>query len=99
MKRATGNALLGFFGCAIVMKNDMNLQERVAAHQWIVNHPEVVEKHIGEWIAVTPSGLLTSNASLQKVSDVLEAKKTKALLFRVPDPNVVYLLGGQSPNG
>ena len=57
----------------------MQLQEE---HQWIVQHSRELEKHRGEWIAVTKTGIVASCSD--KDLKQIHKKFPKALFFLVP---------------
>ncbi len=60
-------------------------------HVWLVEHPEVLEKHVGQWIAVKDGRVLAAGRDFRRVA--AEAKKIAAdpLFQKVPEPaDLVY---------
>lgn len=58
---------------------------------WLVEHPEVLERYVGQWIAVKDGRVIASGKEFGRVAS--EAKKVASdpLFQRVPEPaDLVY---------
>ena len=62
--------------------------------EWIGSHPEEVEKHAGEWIAIVENKIVAHGESLHEVrKKAKELTGKEPLVFKVPRPDEeLYIL-------
>ena len=62
----------------------IKMDESYEAHEWLARHWEEVEKFAGKWIAISPTGVVASAASLKELASQKAVDLKKMLVMRIP---------------
>lgn len=55
-------------------------------HEWLVEHPEVLAEHVGQWIAVKDGRVLASGKDFKQVAADARKLAPDPLFQKVPEP-------------
>lgn len=51
---------------------------------WLISHPEVEQKYVGEYIAISEKGILSHSKDFNKVLKEIEKSGKKSFIHKVP---------------